>query len=65
MHGHIGRSPAGRGGATCLEAGSIPGTVLIRGTTDNGTGLTLRVIPAAWSDFTARIRASHDLSHCL
>jgi hypothetical protein len=45
------------GAATCVEAGHIPGAILIRDTTDKGGGLTLRVTPAAWTDFTTRIRA--------
>jgi hypothetical protein len=45
------------GGSTCVEAGSVLGAILVRDTTDNGKGLTLRVTPAAWQDFTTRIRA--------
>jgi hypothetical protein len=55
-------SCSSNGGATCVEAGSAPGVVLIRDTTDNGNGLTLHVTPAAWSDFTTRIRANGALS---
>ena len=46
------------GGSTCVEAGHVPGAILIRDTTDNGQGLTLRVTPAAWANFTTRVRAS-------
>ncbi len=50
------------GGSTCVEAGHVPGAVLIRDTTVNGQGLTLRVTPAAWAHFTTRIRANRALS---
>jgi hypothetical protein len=55
-------SYSGNGGADCVETGTEPGAVLIRDTTDNGNGLTLRVTPAAWSRFTTRIRANRALS---
>lgn len=55
-------SYSSNGGSTCVVAGSVPGAVLVRDTTDNGNGLTLHVTPAAWSDFTTRIRAHHALS---
>jgi hypothetical protein len=44
-----------------VEVGT-DGAVLIRDTTDNGKGLTLRVTPAAWSGFTTRIRVNRTLS---
>ena len=50
------------GGSTCVEAGHVPGAVLIRDTTDNGQGLTLRVTPAEWAQFTTRIRANRAVS---
>jgi hypothetical protein len=57
------KSSYSNGGAqTCVEAGHIPGAILIRDTTDNGKGLTLHVTPAAWSHFATRIRANRALS---
>jgi hypothetical protein len=50
------------GAATCVEAGHAPGAILIRDTTDSGNGLTLRVTPAAWTQFTMAIRANRVLS---
>jgi hypothetical protein len=50
------------GGSTCVEAGHLPGAILIRDTTDSGNGLTLHVTPVAWAQFTARIRANRALS---
>lgn len=37
----------------CVEAGNMPGVVLIRDTTLNGRGPVLRVTVADWSRFTA------------
>ena len=51
-------SHSNNGGATCVEAGHVPGAVLIRDTKDNGTGPVLCVTPIDWSRFTARIRAT-------
>jgi hypothetical protein len=50
------------GGSGCVEAGHIPGAVLIRDTKNNGTGPTLRVTPAAWQRFAARVRANAAIS---
>jgi hypothetical protein len=50
------------GGGTCVEAGQIPGAVLIRDTKDKGTGPVLRVSPADWGRFTARVRANAVIS---
>ena len=36
-------SYSGNGGADCVEAGTVPGAVLIRDTKDNGHGPVLRV----------------------
>ena len=55
-------SYSSNGGATCVEAGSVPGAVLVRDTTDKGKGLTLRVTPAAWARLTTRIHAGRALS---
>jgi hypothetical protein len=46
------------GGTACVEAGHVPGAVLIRDTKNDGPGPTLPVTPAAWSRFTARIRTN-------
>ena len=43
-------------GANCVEAGSLPGTVLIRDTKDRGRGPVLHLNPRAFADFTSRIR---------
>ena len=55
-------SHSGNGAGSCVELASAPPAVLIRDTTDNGQGLTLRVTPAAWAHFTTRIRANRALS---
>jgi hypothetical protein len=44
------------GSQTCVELGHVPDAVLIRDTKDHGAGPVLRVTPAAWSRFTARLR---------
>ena len=46
------------GGAGCIEAAHVPGAVLVRDTTQHGTGPVLRVTPHDWSRFTARLRAT-------
>jgi len=51
-------SYSGNGGAQCVEAGSVPGQVLIRDTTDNGAGPVLRVSAETWRAFTTAIRAT-------
>jgi Domain of unknown function (DUF397) len=55
-------SYSNNGGDTCVEVGHAPGAVLVRDTKDNGTGLVLRVPPADWSRFTARVRATAPVS---
>jgi hypothetical protein len=45
------------GGSDCVETGSSAGVILIRDTKDNGTGPVLRLTPATWRAFTARLRA--------
>ena len=50
------------GGSNCVEAGHIPGAVLVRDTKDNGAGPVLRVTPADWSRFTTRVRATAPIS---
>jgi hypothetical protein len=44
------------GGVSCVEAGHLPGAILIRDTTQNGRGPVLRVTPADWNQFTASIK---------
>jgi hypothetical protein len=52
-------SYSGQSGAgSCVEAGHIPGVIIIRDTTQHGTGPVLRVTPADWSRFTTHIRAT-------
>lgn len=41
---------------SCIEAGSVPGLVLVRDTTQHGRGPVLRVIPDAWRRFTASVK---------
>jgi hypothetical protein len=50
------KSSYSRGANACIEAGSVPGAVLIRDTKDHGSGPVLRVSPAEWKRFTASVR---------
>jgi hypothetical protein len=43
---------------SCVEAGNVPGAVLVRDTKDDGRGPVLRVAPSDWRRFTATIRAT-------
>jgi uncharacterized protein DUF397 len=43
-------------GANCVEAGHVPGAVLIRDTKDNRQGPVLRVSSGAWEKFTASLK---------
>jgi hypothetical protein len=43
-------------GANCVEAGSMPGLVLVRDTKDKGHGPVLKVPPATWQRFTKSIK---------
>ena len=53
------KSSYSNGGAgSCVEAGHVPGAVLVRDTTQHGTGPVLRVTPHDWSRFTACLRAT-------
>jgi hypothetical protein len=45
------------GGGHCVEAGRVPGVVLVRDTTQHGRGPVLRLTLAAWSRLTSAIRA--------
>jgi hypothetical protein len=49
-------SYSGNGGQDCVEAATATGTVLIRDTKDNGRGPVLRFTPAAFAEFTGRLR---------
>jgi hypothetical protein len=49
-------SYSNNGGGDCIEAGSVPGQVLIRDTKDNGQGPVLRVSAETWRTFTKTIR---------
>jgi hypothetical protein len=44
-------------GANCVEAGHVPGAVLIRDTKDNGQGTELRVSSGVWERFTASLKS--------
>jgi Domain of unknown function (DUF397) len=50
-------SYSGNGGTTCVEAGHVPGAILVRDTAQHGAGPALRVSPAAWTRLTRAIRA--------
>jgi hypothetical protein len=49
-------------GANCVEAGHVPGAVLIRDTKDRELGPVLRVSPEAWKKFTATLRLARTKS---
>ena len=51
-------SYSANGGGNCVEAGYVPGLILVRDTEDGGTGPVLRVRAQAWRVFTASLRAS-------
>ena len=44
-------------GGACIEAGHVPSAVLVRDTTQHGTGPVLRVSLADWKRLTRAIRA--------
>jgi 3-mercaptopyruvate sulfurtransferase SseA len=48
-------SYSANGGSDCVEAGHIPGAVLVRDTKDRDGG-TLAVSAAAWSAFVASLK---------
>ncbi|HEX3959200.1 MAG TPA: DUF397 domain-containing protein [Trebonia sp.] len=50
-------SHSGNGGTACVEAGHVPGAILVRDTAQHGTGPVLRIIPAAWARLTRAVRA--------
>jgi hypothetical protein len=44
------------GTGECVEAGNVPGVVLVRDTTLNGRGPVIRVGSRAWSEFTGNLK---------
>jgi hypothetical protein len=46
---------SGNGGA-CIEAGHVPGAVLVRDTTQHGRGPVLRVTPADWTRLVESVK---------
>jgi hypothetical protein len=49
-------SYSNNGGVSCVEAGQVPGAVLVRDTTQHGRGPVLRVSAETWRRFTAAVR---------
>ena len=49
-------SYSANGGGECVEAGGVPGLILVRDTKDGGTGPVLRVPARNWRVFTASLR---------
>jgi hypothetical protein len=49
-------SYSGNGGADCVEAGIVPGVVLIRDTKNRERGPVLRISPGDWKRFTAPMK---------
>ncbi len=43
-------------GANCVEAGNASGAVLVRDTTQHGTGPVLRVTPADWTRLVKSVK---------
>ena len=46
---------SGNGGA-CIEAGHVPGAILVRDTTLHGHGPVLRLTPADWSRLVESVK---------
>jgi hypothetical protein len=42
-------------GANCVEAGTLPGAILVRDTTDRDGG-TLTITPGAWQAFAGSLK---------
>ncbi len=55
-------SHSANGGAGCIEAGHVPGAVLVRDTQQFGSGPVLRVTPADWKRLMSAVRADSALS---
>ena len=51
-------SYSSNGGVDCVEAAHAPGAVLVRDTTQHGTGPVLHLSPTDWRRFTARLGAT-------
>jgi hypothetical protein len=51
-------SHSDNGGSDCVEAAHASEAILVRDTKDNGAGPVLRLTPADWHAFTARLRTS-------
>ena len=51
-------SYSSNGGVDCVEAAHAPGVVLVRDTTQHGTGPVLRVTPTDWRRLTACLGAT-------
>lgn len=47
---------------SCVEAGSVPGHVLVRDTTQHGQGPVVSISPRDWRRFTASIRVNATIS---
>jgi hypothetical protein len=43
-------------GGQCVEAGHVPGAVLIRDTTQRGRGPVLQVTPADWTRLVSSVK---------
>jgi hypothetical protein len=57
------KSNYSNGGSNCVEAGHVPGSILIRDTKDSDTkndghGPVLRATPPDWRRFTASLRSA-------
>jgi hypothetical protein len=48
-------SYSSNGGGSCVEAGNVPGDVLVRDTTDRG-GVVLSIPAKAWQSFTGGLK---------
>jgi Domain of unknown function (DUF397) len=51
-------SYSANGGAECIEAGQIPGAILVRDTTRRDVGPVLRVTPADWTRLLRTVAAT-------
>ena len=51
-------SYSNNGGGDCVEAGQIPGAVVIRDTTQHGHGPVLHVSAETWRTFTTAVRTN-------
>ena len=56
LSAHWRKASYSNGTGSCVEAGHVPGFVLVRDTTLNGRGPVLRVSPRAWAKLTARLK---------